>query len=178
MKYKATKVIFAALLSGCGLMGASAYAIDNQTAGQTTGNQMQMQTSTNDGAAFLATNKTKPGVVSLPDGLQYKVIKNGSGDPGNPDATPGANDVVKVNYTGKFVDGKVFDSSKGTPVSFPVGGVIPGFSEALMKMKKGSVWEVYIPANLAYGAAGAPPVIGPNQTLIFTIELVDYNKNS
>ncbi|HEY1786791.1 MAG TPA: FKBP-type peptidyl-prolyl cis-trans isomerase [Verrucomicrobiae bacterium] len=121
------------------------------------------------GEDFLAHNKTQPGIVVLPDGLQYKVIKDGSG------ATPGANDVVTVNYRGTFVDGTEFDSSfkRGRPAEFPVTGVIPGWTEALEKMKVGSKWDVYVPSNLAYGPNGRPPLVGPNQTLIFEVELID-----
>ena len=177
MKYKAKKTTFAALVLGLGLIGGSAYAIGEQTTQPVASNQMQANKDDGKtaGTTFLEANKTKPGVVTLSDGLQYKIIKDGVG---GKDDRPGANDVVKVNYTGKFVDGNIFDSSKGNPVSFPVGGVIPGFSEALMLMNKGSIWEVYIPANLAYGERGAGQAIGPNQALVFTIELVDYSKKS
>jgi len=121
-----------------------------------------------EGEAFLARNKTMPGVVVLPDGLQYQVITNGTG------ATPGPNDVVTVNYRGTFVDGKEFDSSfkRGRPAEFPVTGVIPGWTEALEKMKVGSEWKVFIPANLAYGPNGRPPMMGPNETLIFEVDLL------
>src|SRR5215469_13645105 len=120
------------------------------------------------GEAYLAKNKTQPGVVVLPDGLQYKVITDGSG------ATPGPNDVVTVNYKGTFVDGTEFDSSfkRGRPAEFPVTGVIPGWTEALEKMKVGSKWEVTVPSNLAYGPSGRPPLVGPNQTLVFQVELL------
>jgi FKBP-type peptidyl-prolyl cis-trans isomerase FklB len=120
------------------------------------------------GDAFLAANKTKTGVVTLPDGLQYKILSEASGD------LPAPDDVVTVNYRGTFVDGTEFDSSAraGHPAQFPVNRVIPGWTEALEKMTVGSKWELYIPANLAYGAAGRPPVVGPNQTLIFDVELL------
>lgn len=120
-----------------------------------------------EGDTFLAENKTKPGVVTLPDGLQYKIITDGSGP------TPGPNDTVVVTYTGKLVNGTVFDSTErrgNQPAEFQVRRVIPGWTEALEKMKVGSKWEIYIPANLAYGPMG-PPAIGPNQTLIFQVEL-------
>lgn len=135
----------------------------------TMGTQMQTMNKDNSaGDAFLAANKTKPGVVTLPSGLQYKVITEGTG------ATPTANSVVTVNYAGTLIDGTEFDSSykRGEPATFPVNGVIAGWTEALQLMKVGSKWELYIPASLAYGANGAPPVIGPNQTLIFTVELL------
>lgn len=119
-----------------------------------------------DGEAFLAHNKTEPGVVVLPDGLQYKVIKEGTG------VTPGPNDIVTVNYRGTFVNGKEFDSSyeRGRPAEFGVTQVIPGWTEALEKMKVGSKWDIYVPSNLAYGPNGR---IGPNETLIFEVELLD-----
>lgn len=125
-------------------------------------------TSQSAGDAFLAANKKKPGVVTLPDGLQYKVIAEGSGK------HPQDTDTVTVNYAGTLIDGTEFDSSykRGEPTSFPVNGVIPGWTEALKLMKPGSTWELYIPAELAYGEAGAPPSIGPNETLIFKVELL------
>ncbi|HEV2455816.1 MAG TPA: FKBP-type peptidyl-prolyl cis-trans isomerase [Verrucomicrobiae bacterium] len=121
-----------------------------------------------EGQAFLARNKSEPGVVTLPDGLQYKVITDGNG------ATPGPNDMVTVNYRGTFVNGAEFDSSikRGRPAEFPVTGVIPGWTEALEKMKVGSKWDVYVPSNLAYGPNGRPPLVGPNETLIFEVELL------
>jgi FKBP-type peptidyl-prolyl cis-trans isomerase FklB len=121
-----------------------------------------------EGQAFLARNKSEPGVVTLPDGLQYKVITEGNG------ATPGPNDMVTVNYRGTFVNGTEFDSSikRGRPAEFPVTGVIPGWTEALEKMKVGSKWDVYVPSNLAYGPNGRPPLVGPNETLIFEVELL------
>lgn len=131
-----------------------------------------MQTSQTDakakGEAFLAANKTKPGVVTLPDGLQYKIITEGTGP------KPKSNDTVTVNYAGTLIDGKEFDSSykRGQPATFPVNGVIPGWVEALQLMKVGSVWELYIPPTLAYGERGAPPVIGKNETLVFKVELL------
>ena len=124
------------------------------------------------GEAFLTKNKDKPGVVTLPSGLQYKIIVAGMG----PKA--GLNDSVTVNYVGTLVDGTEFDSSykRGKPISFPLMGVIAGWTEALQLMNVGSTWELYIPANLAYGSRGAPPSIGPNETLIFKVELIDIIK--
>ncbi len=124
------------------------------------------------GEAYLAKNKASPGVVTLPDGLQYKVIKSGEG------VQPQDGDRVTVNYAGTFIDGKEFDSSykRGEPATFPVNGVIKGWTEALKLMKAGSVWELYIPANLAYGTRGAPPTIGPNQTLVFKVELISVQQ--
>ncbi|HXU49815.1 MAG TPA: FKBP-type peptidyl-prolyl cis-trans isomerase [Candidatus Binatia bacterium] len=119
------------------------------------------------GEEFLAGNKTKPGVVALPSGLQYKVITAGTGP------KPTAADTVVCDYRGTLINGKEFDSSykRGQPASFPVGGVIKGWTEALQMMPVGSKWELFIPPDLAYGARGAGPDIGPNSTLIFEVEL-------
>jgi FKBP-type peptidyl-prolyl cis-trans isomerase FklB len=120
------------------------------------------------GQKFLADNKAKEGVKTTASGLQYKVMKEGSG------ATPKTTDTVTVNYRGTLIDGTEFDSSykRNEPISFPVTGVIPGWTEALQLMKVGSKYQVFIPANLAYGAQGAGQVIGPNSTLIFDVELL------
>ena len=120
------------------------------------------------GDKFLAENKTKDGVVTLPSGLQYKVIKQGDGP------KPTASDTVVTNYRGTLIDGKEFDSSykRGQPATFPVGQVIKGWTEALQLMPVGSKWQLYIPANLAYGDRGAGGDIGPNSTLVFDIELL------
>lgn len=159
---------------GFGLLSANAYAENNQSVPTSTGNQIQMQSSDikNPGEAFLEANKQKAGVVTLPDGLQYKVIVEGTG------AQPTDADVVTVNYSGTLVNGKEFDSSykRGEPATFPVSGVIPGWTEALKLMKVGSTWELYIPPALAYGEQGAPPVIGPNETLIFKVQLISIKK--
>jgi FKBP-type peptidyl-prolyl cis-trans isomerase FklB len=119
------------------------------------------------GEAFLAENKTKPGVFTLPDGLQYQVITNGSG------STPTANDTVTVHYRGTLIDGTEFDSSykRGQPAEFPVGGVIRGWTEALEKMTVGSKWRLFIPSELAYGERGQNG-IPPNSALIFEVELL------
>lgn len=124
------------------------------------------------GAAFLANNKAQTGVVVLPSGLQYKIITQGKG------SKPKASDSVTVNYEGKLINGTVFDSSyqRGQPATFGVNQVIAGWTEALQLMPAGSTWMLYIPANLAYGAAGAPPVIGPNQVLIFKVDLLSVQK--
>ena len=121
-----------------------------------------------EGAAFLDRNKTKEGVRTLPDGLQYKVIKAGTGP------VPKPTDRVVVNYRGTFVDGTEFDSSyrRGQPAVVPVTGVIRGWSEALQLMRVGSKWQLFIPPRLAYGPQGAPPAIGPNETLIFELEVL------
>jgi FKBP-type peptidyl-prolyl cis-trans isomerase FklB len=122
-----------------------------------------------DGAAFLAENAKKPGVVTLPSGLQYRVIAEGKGK------KPTAAATVKTNYKGRLLDGTEFDSSfkHGQPAVFPCNGVIPGWTEALLLMKEGSKWELFIPSNLAYGEQGAGNVIPPNATLIFEIELLE-----
>jgi len=126
------------------------------------------ETNKKEGEAFLAKNKEKKGVVTLPSGLQYKVIKEGTG----PKPTP--NDTVEVNYRGTLIGGKEFDSSakNGGPVSFVLGRVIPGWVEGLQLMSVGSKYEFYIPSELAYGDRGAGQDIGPNSTLIFEVELV------
>ncbi len=120
------------------------------------------------GQAFLAENAKKDGVKVLPSGLQYKILKSGSGK------TPAATDTVKTHYHGTLIDGTVFDSSveRGEPVSFPVTGVIPGWTEALQLMKEGDKWQLFVPANLAYGERGAGGSIGPNSALIFEVELI------
>jgi len=120
------------------------------------------------GAEFLAQNASKEGVVVTESGLQYKVITEGTG------ATPKAEDQVEVNYEGRLIDGKVFDSSyqRGKSITFGVGGVIRGWTEALQLMKEGAKYQLYIPAQLAYGERGSPPDIGPGATLIFDVELV------
>ncbi len=121
------------------------------------------------GEKFLAENKTKPGIKTTPSGVQYAVIQAGSGE------RPTLNDTVVVHYKGTLINGKEFDSSysRGEPATFPVNGVIQGWQEVLQKMKVGAKWRAYIPASLAYGEHGAPPSIGPNETLIFDIELLD-----
>jgi len=121
-----------------------------------------------DSEKFLEENKKKEGIVTTPSGLQYKIIKAGEG------AKPKASDTVSVNYRGTLVNGTEFDKSK-EPVSFQVEGVIPGWVEALQMMPVGSKWQLFIPPSLAYGEQ-APPMIGPNQTLIFDVELLDIKK--
>ena len=120
------------------------------------------------GQAYLEENKNKEGVVTTDSGLQYEVLVAAEGE------KPTAEDTVKVDYVGTLIDGTEFDSSiaRGEPVTFPVGQVIPGWTEALQLMPVGSKYRVTIPANLAYGEAGAPPVIEPNSVLIFEIELL------
>lgn len=121
------------------------------------------------GEKFLAENKTKEGVITLPSGLQYKVLTAGTG------AKPQATDNVKCHYEGSLIDGQIFDSSirRGEPAEFPVNGVIPGWVEALQLMNTGSKWQLYIPSELAYGSNGAGQAIGPNETLVFDVELLE-----
>jgi FKBP-type peptidyl-prolyl cis-trans isomerase len=126
------------------------------------------------GQEFLEANKNKPGVITLPDGLQYKIVKEGDGP------KPTASDTVSCNYRGTLIDGKEFDSSykRGQPASFPVSGVIKGWTEALQLMPVGSKWELYIPADLAYGDRGAGQDIAPGETLIFEIDLLGIQNKS
>lgn len=120
------------------------------------------------GKQFLAENAKKEGVVTTASGLQYKVIKSGNGK------TPQPDDTVTTNYRGTLIDGREFDSSysRGQPASFPVKGVIKGWTEALQLMKVGDKWELYIPSELAYGAAQRSELIQPNSTLVFELELL------
>jgi FKBP-type peptidyl-prolyl cis-trans isomerase FklB len=124
------------------------------------------------GEEFLAANKSKSGVVTLPSGLQYEIIKVGTG------SKPAAEDQVKCHYHGTTIDGKVFDSSveRGEPAVFPVNRVIPGWTEALQLMPVGSKWKLFIPSALAYGEKGAGADIKPNSTLIFEVELLEIVK--
>jgi len=129
-----------------------------------------------EGEVFLAANKGKEGIVTLPSGLQYKILKEGTG----PKPTP--TDSVVCNYSGKLLDGKEFDSSykRGQPATFPVTGVIKGWTEALQLMPVGSKWQLFIPSDLAYGDRGAGADIGPGATLVFEVELMsieDKNKD-
>ncbi len=121
-----------------------------------------------DGEAFLAENAKKDGVKTLPSGLQYKVIASGKG------AKPKATDTVETNYRGTLIDGTEFDSSykRGQAATFPVNGVISGWTEALQLMKVGDKWQLFVPPGLAYGERGAGREIGPNATLIFEVELL------
>jgi FKBP-type peptidyl-prolyl cis-trans isomerase FklB len=127
-----------------------------------------------EGEAFLAENKKKEGVITLPSGLQYKIIKEGDGK------VPKSTDTVTVHYRGALIDGTEFDSSytRGQPANFPVKGVIAGMSEALQLMKVGSKWQLFIPSNLAYGERGAGDDIGPNATLIFDMELISIKEEA
>ena len=125
-----------------------------------------------EGEAFLSENKKKEGVKTLPSGLQYKVIKEGTGK------KPKITDTVTTHYRGTLIDGIEFDSSyrRGKPASFPVNGVIPGWTEALQLMGEGAKWQLFIPPNLAYGERGAGRDIGPDATLIFEIELISIQE--
>jgi FKBP-type peptidyl-prolyl cis-trans isomerase len=119
-----------------------------------------------EGEAFLAKNAQRPDVKTTPSGLQYRILKQGTGP------TPKATDIVAVRYRGTFIDGTEFDSSYGKPAPFRVDGVIPGWTEALQMMPVGSRWELFIPSDLAYGTQGGGETIGPNATLLFELELV------
>lgn len=123
-------------------------------------------------ARFMDQNRAKPGVVQLPSGIQYAVIKRGSGE------QPTVRSKVTVNYRGMLIDGTEFDSTwaHGEPVSFPINGVIPGWRDVLPRMHVGDRWKVVIPPRLAYGQQGALPRIGPNEALVFDIELLKVEK--
>lgn len=129
--------------------------------------KVQAEKNKKEGEEFLAENKKKEGVKALPSGLQYKVITEGKGK------SPSATDMVTVHYKGTLIDGTEFDSSykRNAPATFPVNGVIKGWTEALQLMKEGSKWQLFIPANLAYGESGRPS-IPPNSVLIFEVELI------
>ena len=130
--------------------------------------QVAGETNKQEGEAFLAANKTQEGVVALPSGLQYKVLKEGTGP------KPAATDSVVCNYRGTLLNNTEFDSSykRGQPITLPVNGVIKGWTEALQLMSVGSKWQLFVPSELAYGARGAGGAIGPNATLVFEIELL------
>ena len=136
------------------------------------GKKDQAAVQTGPGAAFLAENAKKEGVITTASGLQYKVIKSGTGE------SPRLMDTVKVNYQGTLIDGTVFDSSiqRGQPASFPVNRVIPGWTEALQLMKVGDKWQLFIPAKLAYGDQSPTAAIPPNSVLIFEVELLGIEK--
>lgn len=147
---------------------------ESQKALQTYYSEMQNAKSSKNielGKQFMESNGKKDGIVSLASGMQYEVLNAGTGP------KPKATDKVTTHYHGTLVDGTVFDSSvqRGQPASFPVNGVIQGWVEALQLMETGSKWRLFIPPNLAYGAQGSPPVIGPNATLIFEVELISID---
>ena len=139
-----------------------------QAARQTAEKKKQGEKNKKEGDAFLAENKKKEGVKTLASGLQYKVLKEGTGK------TPKATDTVVTHYKGTLIDGKEFDSSyrRGEPATFQVTGIIPGWTEALQLMKEGSKWQLFVPPQLAYAERGAGNQIGPNATLIFEVELL------
>ena len=133
--------------------------------------EMKTKMAKEEGANFLAENAKKEGVISLESGLQYEILKQGSG------AKPNINDNVTTHYHGTLIDGTIFDSSvdRGQPATFPVSGVIKGWTEALQLMSVGSKWRLYVPYDLAYGERGAGANIGPFTTLIFEVELISIN---
>lgn len=122
------------------------------------------------GQDFLAENATKPGIVSLPSGMQYEILTEGKGE------KPKLHNTVTCHYHGTLINGTVFDSSvqRGRPASFPVNAVIKGWIEALQLMPEGSKWRLFIPPNLAYGDRQVSAVIGPNSTLVFEVELISF----
>ena len=128
-------------------------------------NLTMAQTALEKGATFLQENASKPGVKSTASGLQYKVLQEGTGK------SPAATDTVQVNYRGTLLDGKEFDKST-SPIEFPLNHVIAGWTEGVQLMKEGAKYEFYIPSNLAYGRRGAGGSIGPDETLIFQVELI------
>ncbi|MGC9385425.1 MAG: FKBP-type peptidyl-prolyl cis-trans isomerase [Hydrogenovibrio sp.] len=130
--------------------------------------KQQAEENAQKGQAFLAKNKKREGVKVTSSGLQYRVIEPGSGQ------SPNEDDLLTANYKGTLIDGTEFDSSyaRGKPIEFQMGDVIAGWGEALKMMKPGAKWEIYVPPALGYGAKGAGDIIGPNETLIFTIELI------
>ncbi|MFZ4401048.1 MAG: FKBP-type peptidyl-prolyl cis-trans isomerase [Bacteroidales bacterium] len=126
----------------------------------------------NEGKLFLEENAKKEGVITLESGLQYEIITEGNGE------IPGLTDIVTTHYHGTLIDGNIFDSSvhRGEPASFPVNGVIKGWTEALQLMPVGSKWKLYVPYHLAYGEQGAGQAIGPYTTLVFEVELLEIKK--
>jgi len=120
-------------------------------------------------AAFLRDNRVRDSVTETDSGLQYEVLRKGTGE------KPGRSDTVRVHYSGELMNGRIFDSSykRGRPATFGVTKVIEGWTEALTLMREGAKWKLYIPSKLAYGARGQPPVIGPNELLIFEVELIE-----
>jgi FKBP-type peptidyl-prolyl cis-trans isomerase FklB len=151
------------------------YVAALKTTKKTSGDEFRQQAKDNlkVGKEFLAKNKEVEGVVELSGGLQYQVLREGAG------SFPKATSVVKVHYVGTLIDGREFDSSRarGEPAEFPLNGVIKGWTEALQLMREGSRWRVFIPPNLGYGVKGAGRAIGPNETLIFEIELLEIVKS-
>ncbi len=168
--------LIAAALAGV-IISTQAYADQNgQTQAYSMTNQQHKTAEKNKhaGERFLQINKMKRDVITLPDGLQYRVIRTGKGP------KPKVTDTVTVEYTGTLIDGTEFDSSSkhGGPADFVLGQVIPGWVEALQLMPIGSTWEIYVPSHLAYGEQGAPPAIGPNETLVFKVRLLNFKQNT
>ncbi|MGA9033166.1 MAG: FKBP-type peptidyl-prolyl cis-trans isomerase [Sulfuricaulis sp.] len=149
-------------------------AIQSQQKKEMEKQEVQMKKNLEAGQAFLEANKKKEGVVTLPSGLQYKIITEGTGK------QPKSTDTVVAHYRGTLINGTEFDSSykRNEPATFPVAGVIKGWQEVLPLMKEGAKWQVYIPAELAYGPRGAGDVIGPNEVLVFDIELVSVKSEA
>lgn len=157
------------------VMNGSELKLDPQEAGNflnehfTKLQSKQHEAAIQEGAAFLEATSKKEGVTTLQSGLQYQILKEGAG------AKPTIESTVTTHYHGTTIDGTVFDSSveRGTPASFPVNGVIAGWTEALQLMTLGSKWKLFVPSQLAYGERGAGPKIGPHTTLIFEVELLE-----
>jgi len=147
-------------------------SLQNYSLQQQVREQRAMETNRQAGMDFLAENALAPGVVTTASGLQYMVLEESS-DPNSP--SPAASDTVMVHYHGTLIDGTVFDSSiqRGEPISFPLDGVIPGWTEGVQLMNVGDTYRLFIPSELAYGANGAGQVIGPHATLIFDVQLLD-----
>jgi FKBP-type peptidyl-prolyl cis-trans isomerase FklB len=163
MMIRALKILALVLMPAVVLTACDQKKSDAATAGAAGA----YDTSADSNTRFLADYAARKGVTKLPDGLMYRVIKAGDGPKTQKD-----NDVVTVYYKGSLINGKVFDQTKPEePAQFPVGGVIPGWIEALKLMKTGDTWELAIPSDLGYGADGAGDAIPPNQTLIFTVTL-------
>jgi FKBP-type peptidyl-prolyl cis-trans isomerase FklB len=185
LKQQSIEVNLDALAAGLkhGTTGTGAQMTDEQTREVMTAFQKEMMAkqqakaavagdkNKKEGADFLAANKKKEGVKTTASGLQYKVLKDGTGK------TPKATEEVTTHYRGTLIDGTEFDSSykRNEPTSFPVNGVIAGWTEALQLMKEGAKWQLFIPSELAYGERGAGAKIGPGATLIFDIELLSVN---
>jgi FKBP-type peptidyl-prolyl cis-trans isomerase FklB len=149
-------------------------AIQSQQKKEMEKQEAKMKKNLEAGQTFLEANKKKEGVVTLPSGLQYKIITEGNGK------QPKSTDTVVAHYRGTLINGTEFDSSykRNEPATFPVAGVIKGWQEVLPLMKEGAKWQVYIPAELAYGPRGAGDVIGPNEVLVFDIELLSVKSEA